>query len=292
MIEQTRWARFRHDRPHPARPLHRGHLPDLRLSRGARRPVRQLRQPARPGRPDQPALEDRRRSRRCSGRPSISSSTCRPSRSAGANGSAKQEHWRPNVRELLARACWTSCSRARSRATWTGACRSRCRVRGARRQAHLRLVRRRDRLPLGSVEWAHDRGTPDAWRDWWQNPEARHYYFMGKDNIVFHTRDLAEQLMGYGEGRRGRRRARRRSTCPTTSSQRVPDHGGQEVQQQPRHRHLCQRLLEPLRPRPAALLPDGRPGRRRRTPTSPGPSSCAATTTSWWRPGATWSTAR
>ena len=48
------------DRPHAARPLHRGHVPDLRLRRGARRPVRQLRQPARPGRPDRPALEGRR----------------------------------------------------------------------------------------------------------------------------------------------------------------------------------------------------------------------------------------
>ena len=37
------------DRAHPAGPLHRGHLPDLRLHRGARRPVRQLRQPARRG---------------------------------------------------------------------------------------------------------------------------------------------------------------------------------------------------------------------------------------------------
>ena len=37
------------DRPHAARPLHRGHLPDLRVRRRARRPVRQLRQPARPG---------------------------------------------------------------------------------------------------------------------------------------------------------------------------------------------------------------------------------------------------
>ena len=49
------------DRAHPARPLHRGHLPDLRLHRGPRRPVRQLRQPARPDRPDRPALEDQRR---------------------------------------------------------------------------------------------------------------------------------------------------------------------------------------------------------------------------------------
>jgi len=47
-----------------ARPLHRGHLPDLRLRERARRPVRQLREPARPGRPDQPALEDQRRDAR------------------------------------------------------------------------------------------------------------------------------------------------------------------------------------------------------------------------------------
>src|SRR5919198_1914381 len=38
-----------------------------------------------------------------------------------------------------------------------------------------------------AVEWAAARGTPDAWRDWWQDPESRHFYFMGKDNIVFHT---------------------------------------------------------------------------------------------------------
>ena len=38
-------------------PLRRGHLPALRLRRGARRPVRQLRPDARPDRPDRPALE-------------------------------------------------------------------------------------------------------------------------------------------------------------------------------------------------------------------------------------------
>ena len=48
-------------RAHAARPLRRGHLPDLRLRGGARRPVRQLRQPARPRRPHQPPLEDQRR---------------------------------------------------------------------------------------------------------------------------------------------------------------------------------------------------------------------------------------
>jgi methionyl-tRNA synthetase len=51
-----------------------------------------------------------------------------------------------------------------------------------------------------SVEWAANRGTPDAWREWWQNPEARHYYFMGKDNIVFHTVIWPSMLLGYGGG--------------------------------------------------------------------------------------------
>ncbi len=51
-----------------------------------------------------------------------------------------------------------------------------------------------------SIEWAHNRGTPDAWRDWWQNDDARHYYFMGKDNIVFHTVIWPSMLLGYGDG--------------------------------------------------------------------------------------------
>ena len=51
-----------------------------------------------------------------------------------------------------------------------------------------------------AVEWAQNRGTPDAWREWWQDPDARHYYFMGKDNIVFHSVIWPAQLLGYGEG--------------------------------------------------------------------------------------------
>jgi methionyl-tRNA synthetase len=51
-----------------------------------------------------------------------------------------------------------------------------------------------------AVEWARNGGNPDAWRDWWQNSEARHYYFMGKDNIVFHSVIWPAQLLGYGEG--------------------------------------------------------------------------------------------
>jgi methionyl-tRNA synthetase len=51
-----------------------------------------------------------------------------------------------------------------------------------------------------SVEWANNRSTPDAWREWWQNPAARHYYFMGKDNIVFHSVIWPSMLAGYGSG--------------------------------------------------------------------------------------------
>ena len=51
-----------------------------------------------------------------------------------------------------------------------------------------------------SVEWAHNRGTPEAWREWWQNPEAGHFYFMGKDNVVFHSVIWPAMLLGYGEG--------------------------------------------------------------------------------------------
>ena len=50
-----------------------------------------------------------------------------------------------------------------------------------------------------SVEWAHNRGTPDAWREWWQNADAGHFYFMGKDNIPFHAEIWPAMLMGYGD---------------------------------------------------------------------------------------------
>jgi methionyl-tRNA synthetase len=51
-----------------------------------------------------------------------------------------------------------------------------------------------------SIEWAQNRETPDAWREWWQEPAAEHTYFMGKDNIVFHTVIWPSMLLGYGEG--------------------------------------------------------------------------------------------
>ena len=57
-----------------------------------------------------------------------------------------------------------------------------------------------------AIEWSHLRGSsseadrdPKAWREWWANPAARQFYFIGKDNIFFHTSLWPAQLMGAGE---------------------------------------------------------------------------------------------
>lgn len=60
-----------------------------------------------------------------------------------------------------------------------------------------------------SIEWARRReaagtGTKDDWRAWWNDPEALSYYFMGKDNIVFHSQIWPAELLAYnGEGAKG-----------------------------------------------------------------------------------------
>jgi methionyl-tRNA synthetase len=47
-----------------------------------------------------------------------------------------------------------------------------------------------------SVEWAHNIGQPDAWKQWWYNPTAKIYNFIGKDNIEFHTIIWPAELLG------------------------------------------------------------------------------------------------
>ncbi len=52
-----------------------------------------------------------------------------------------------------------------------------------------------------SVEWAHNRwaqgeGEPEAWKNWWYQPEAKTLYFIGKDNIPFHAVIWPAELMG------------------------------------------------------------------------------------------------
>ena len=55
-----------------------------------------------------------------------------------------------------------------------------------------------------SIEWARRSGDPDAWRQWWNDPTALSYYFMGKDNITFHSQIWPAELLAYnGRGSGG-----------------------------------------------------------------------------------------
>ena len=67
-----------------------------------------------------------------------------------------------------------------------------------------------------SVEWARredlktggdgsmNAETAQRWREWWNDPMALSYYFMGKDNITFHSQIWPGELLGYnGEGSLG-----------------------------------------------------------------------------------------
>ncbi len=47
-----------------------------------------------------------------------------------------------------------------------------------------------------SIEWAKNSGQPEAWKDWWYNPDAKIYNFIGKDNIPFHTVIWQAELLG------------------------------------------------------------------------------------------------
>jgi len=47
-------------------------------------------------------------------------------------------------------------------------------------------------------EWARRSGRPDAWKEFWQDPAVRHFYFLGKDNVPFHTIIWPSILLGYG----------------------------------------------------------------------------------------------
>ena len=146
-----------------------------------------------------------------------------------------------------------------------------------------------------SIEWARRSGDPDAWRAWWNDENAEAYYFMGKDNIVFHSEIWPAMLLGY-DGQRGQgrqpRAARKTGSAFRGGEQRVPDDGGPQVLVLAPGGDLRAGLPRPVRRGRAALLRGGGRARRPRTPTSPGASSSAATTTNWSLPGETWSIGR
>jgi methionyl-tRNA synthetase len=111
-----------------------------------------------------------------------------------------QTHWRPNVRRFSLQLLDVLRPRPVTRDLDWGV---RVPVPGYEEREDKRIYVWVDAVVgylSASVEWAASRGDPDAWRRWWQNPDARHYYFMGKDNIVFHSVIWPSQLLGYEQG--------------------------------------------------------------------------------------------
>lgn len=49
-----------------------------------------------------------------------------------------------------------------------------------------------------TVEWAEKERK--SWENFWLDPSCRHYYFMGKDNLIFHTIFWPGQLLGQEKG--------------------------------------------------------------------------------------------
>jgi methionyl-tRNA synthetase len=112
----------------------------------------------------------------------------------------EQTHWRPNVRNFSLRYVDELQPRAVTRDLDWGI---RVPVPGYEEQDTKRIYVWIDAVVgylSAAVEWAAVRGEPEAWRDWWQNPQARHYYFLGKDNIVFHSVIWPSELLGYDTG--------------------------------------------------------------------------------------------
>src|SRR6266550_2212390 len=116
----------------------------------------------------------------------------------------KQTHWRPNVRRFTLNLLNDLRPRAITRDLDWGVP---VPLEGWRDRPDKKLYVWFDAV-IGylsaSIEWAARTGDPDAWRPFWQSPDARGYYFMGKDNIVFHAEIWPAILFGYsGRGDRG-----------------------------------------------------------------------------------------
>ncbi len=295
--EDDHWGDLAVHRAHPARPLHRGHLPDLRLRRRPRRPVRQLRQPARPGRPDQPAQPDQRRDaevrrdRALLPRPARRS----PRRSAS---------WLQAAQRLAAQRAEVLAEPARrppapgdhpghrlghpdpaaraGRTTRTSGSTS-----GSTRSSAT--CRRRSSGPAA-------RGDPEAWRRVVAGPGGRARTTSWARTTSSSTprsgRPSCSATTGAGAHGGDAGRARRAQPAHRGGLQRVPDHGGQQVLLLPRRSSSTCATSSPATSPTRCATSSPWPARRPRTPTSPGRSSCGAPTTSWSPAGATWSTAR
>ena len=209
-------------RAHAARPLRRGHLPDLRLRRRPRRPVRQLRQPARPRRPDQPALEDQRgdagvrRDRALLPRPARVRRVARavavhPHRLAAQRAQVLRQ---PRRRPQAAR------DHPRPRLGRPDPAR---RLARPADEAALRVVRRGHRLPVGVGGVGAARPRPGRLEAVVERPGRPGLLLHGQGQHRLPLGDLAGAAAGPERAGRPRRHARARSarsTCRARSSRR------------------------------------------------------------------------
>jgi len=110
-----------------------------------------------------------------------------------------QKHWRPNVRSFSLNLLGEIKPRAITRDLDWGVP---VPLEGWRDRPDKRIYVWFDAV-IGylsaSMEWAQLRGTPEAWRSFWEDPQTRGYYFMGKDNIIFHSLMWPAILLGSGD---------------------------------------------------------------------------------------------
>ena len=254
--------------------------------------MRQLRKPARPDRPDQPPVADRRID---AGVPRDEAPVPRPA--AVRRAAARVDRL---ARRLAHRTCGTS------RLLCIDDLRARPITRDLDwgvpipvpgyaeddQQAHLRLVRRRDRVPVGLDRMGGVDRRPRRLARMVAEPRIGALLLPGEGQHRLSHRDLAGDAARLRRGRRLRRRARPARPPGERRRHRVPDLLRQAVLDEPRAtRSTCATSSTGSTPTRSATTSSPR-ARRRRTPTSPGPSSCAATTTSCLRTGGTSSTAR
>ena len=108
----------------------------------------------------------------------------------------QQEHWRPNVRNF-------------TRAFLKDGLRDRAVSRDLEWGVPIPIEGYEDKRVYvwfeavmgylaASKEWAASSGDPDAWRPYWEDAGTKSYYFIGKDNIPFHTIIWPAMLMARG----------------------------------------------------------------------------------------------
>ncbi len=50
-----------------------------------------------------------------------------------------------------------------------------------------------------AILWAKKQGNPSLWEEYWKDKNTKHYYFIAKDNIVFHALLWPAQLMAFNK---------------------------------------------------------------------------------------------